>query len=265
MNVTVYRYFFKAKFTKCSFSYGRDFSGGGADKSSYHRFDYITVTLGRVEPGCHRKQVCTAFNPNYYGMMLNETIALNKVPVFYSYIIGYEGMNFGYNQCGGYSPTLCEKGAKFIRNNHNLIVWKYKMDSKKIAELIGDQAFCVFLIEPGFWHYGAATQVDPLTPQEMRHLFDLIVRQIHKFLPNAAISWDINAELSESDMRVWWSFFENSTSIDFIHTNTMDANAESDTITAGGELTWNFMHKLTGKKIIANSVFVNTVQETGMY
>ncbi len=237
------------------FSYGRDYTGAGADKSNYDKFDFVTIWLGKKKSGCSGQPHCTDFNTDYHGLMLNESKELSKIPVFYTYVIGFEGHNSGLNECDEDTPNLCHKGAEFIRRNSDLILQRYFHNSLNIAKWIGRQGFCVFLIEHGFWnYYGARTQEKgTLAGHEMRALFDNIVRAIKKNLPNAAISWDVNSELSESEMRVWWSFFQNSTSIDFVHTSNGEANAATEGINAESKLTWRFVNELTGKKIIASS------------
>jgi hypothetical protein len=53
----------------------------------------------------------------------------------------------------------------------------------------------------------------------MRSFFDDIVTAIKSECPNARISWDISAWLTESAQQTWWGFFATSTNIDYIHTS----------------------------------------------
>lgn len=88
----------------------------------------------------------------------------------------------------------------------------------------------------------------------MRFLFDDIVAKIKRILPNSLISWDIRPSLSKSSMKTWWSYFKNSSDIDFINTSGAKSHGNSSSISgAGNELTWAFMSSLTGKKIIADN------------
>ena len=86
----------------------------------------------------------------------------------------------------------------------------------------------------------------------MRAFFDDIVTAIKSELPNARISWDISAWLSESAQQVWWGFFASSTQIDFIHTSGGQSNPASVNIKPN-ELRWSFLSTLTGKRIIADT------------
>lgn len=249
-------YFLKDKFTKCQFLYGRDYTSNGADKSDYSNYSYITIWLGSIRTKCHRhRSHCTNFNELYHGAMLKEALASNKIPVFYSFIIGFEAYNLKFlNDDCDHSPNICQKGSQFIRTNKKHILEKYRHQSYQIAEIITKKGFCVFLIEPFFWNYYGyqSQQGNPLTGYEMRSLFDEIVFIIKEYLPNAAIAWNINPKLSEDEMKVWWGFFQNSTNIDFIYTNGADSHGEISQILPNN-LTWKFMSSLTGKKIIADS------------
>ena len=53
----------------------------------------------------------------------------------------------------------------------------------------------------------------------MRSFFDDIVTAIKTECPNARISWDISAWLTEPAQATWWGFFASSTDIDYIHTS----------------------------------------------
>merc|ERR1711884_758288 len=102
------------KFTNCQFAYGRDYTGEGADSSKYDKYDYITIWINSIRTGCRHKAVCTNFNKHYHGSMLKEVVKLNKTPVFYAYIIGFEAENIKFiNPCFSFPPNLCQNGANF--------------------------------------------------------------------------------------------------------------------------------------------------------
>lgn len=86
----------------------------------------------------------------------------------------------------------------------------------------------------------------------MRALFDDIAVSIRSNLPNAFISWDISAWIGQSGMATWWGFFQSSSYINFISTSGGQSQGDTSEIVSN-ELTWSFMNKLTGKKIIADS------------
>ena len=86
----------------------------------------------------------------------------------------------------------------------------------------------------------------------MRQLFDDIAVAIKSHLPNARISWDISAWLTESAMTTWWGFFKTSVHIDYLHTSGGQSRPDIVNIKQN-ELKWAFMSTLTGKRIIADT------------
>ncbi len=188
--------------------------------------------------------------------MLKEIKKENKIPVFYSHMIASEAyLKKNLHECNtDLKPNLCQHGAQFIRNHREHILNRYIHYSYLISTEISRSAFCVFLIEPDFYqYYGSHEQIDgAMSGQEMRDLFDDIAKTIRDFLPNAAISWDVNELLSESELSDWWGYFANSTQIDFVYTSSGMSRADLKEVQMG-QLKWKFISDLTGKKIIATS------------
>jgi hypothetical protein len=86
--------------------------------------------------------------------MLQKVVSLKKIPVFYAYVIAFEARNLiGLQDCNVGSPSLCQQGSKFIRDNTARILERYDHHSSHIASYIGTNGFCIFLIEPDFWQY----------------------------------------------------------------------------------------------------------------
>lgn len=240
------------KLTNCQFTYGRDYTGDNTDYSSY---DYITIWIGTIADGCSGEQSCTDFNQYYQGSMLKKTISLDKIPVFYGYIIAFEARNnWNLKDCNVGYPSLCQQGSKYIRENYDHIIERYDHQSSNIASIIGTDRFCVFLIEPDFWQYygdESTQEGGTLSGEEMRALYDDIASTIKKNLPNAAISWDISAWIGEEGMEKWWGYFKSSPYIDFINTSGGEGHGESSQFKPN-ELSWSFLSSLTGRKIIAD-------------
>ena len=83
------------------------------------------------------------------------------------------------------------------------------------------------------------------------HTWELyFVKEIKAELPNALISWDISAWIGEPGFRTWWGFFQTA-QIDFIHTSGGQARADLANLKPN-ELSWSFVSRTTGKKIIAD-------------
>jgi len=175
--------------------------------------------------------------------------------VFYAYVIAFEARNaWGLKDCDMGEPNLCQRGCNYIRENRNRILERYDHHTSNIARIMGCNAFVVFLMEPDFWQfYGDRRQQGGnLSGQEMRTLFNDMVKMIKKNLPNAKISWDISAWIGEGGHNTWWGFFKDSKDIDFINTSGGRMHGELAELKPG-ELRWSFLSQSTGKKIIADS------------
>ncbi len=157
--------------------------------------------------------------------------------------------------CDVGTPSLCQRGADYIRAKRANILAKYSSYAVKTAEIIGRNTEIIWLIEPDFWQYYGDTnqQNGGLSGLYMRQLFDDIAIAIKTELPNALISWDISAWLSEANMQTWYGYFATSPHVNFIHTSGGQSKAYLDNIKPN-ELKWAFMNTLTGgKKIIADT------------
>lgn len=240
-----------ADFTKCQFTYGRDWVGD----IDYSAYDYITIWLNTPANGCTNRPECTDFNEYHQGSMLKKAKQLNKIPVLYAYVIAFEARNaWGLKDCDMGTPNLCERGCNYIREHRNRILERYNHHAQNVARIMGRDAIVVFLMEPDFWQfYGDHSQQGGnLSGQEMRALFDDMVREIKKNLPNAKISWDISAWIGEQGHRDWWGHFASSKDIDFLNTSGGRMHGELDQLKPG-ELRWRFLSESTGKRIIADA------------
>ena len=73
--------------------------------------------------------------------MIQKCKQLNKIPVFYAYMIPFEARaKFGYQDCDvNLWNSVCIKGANFIRQNRNLLVNRYAHYAQQIALALGDR------------------------------------------------------------------------------------------------------------------------------
>lgn len=84
--------------------------------------------------------------------MLTKTKSLNKIPVFYAYVIAFEARNLlGLQDCDVGTPSLCQQGSQFIRDYRARIIERYNNHSSNIAKILGSTYTTIFLIEPDFW------------------------------------------------------------------------------------------------------------------
>ena len=177
---------------------------------NYSQYDYVSIWLGYSHTERRFGSLYTLddlnFDLNTHGRMLETVVKYGKIPLFYSYIIGFAGRYLmGLEECkffceikNSYFDTkrnLCNHGAMFIRNYESVIVSLYNEYAKQIAKYIGEMGFCVFLIEPEFYqyyqYYGDQKE-NRLSGNEMASLYNLISSTIKRHLPNAAFSWNID-------------------------------------------------------------------------
>ena len=59
----------------------------------------------------------------------------------------------GLQDCDVGTPNLCQRGAKYIRENRQRIVDKYAHYAQESAAIVGAQSRMVWLIEMDFWQY----------------------------------------------------------------------------------------------------------------
>ena len=69
-------------------------------------------------------------------------------------------------------------------------------------------------------------------------------------MPNALISWDISPW---GDMSRWWSYFKDSKYVDLVNTSGGGHKADNPKIDPNNPMTYDFVKKLTGKKMITDS------------
>jgi hypothetical protein len=73
--------------------------------------------------------------------MVKKCKKLNKIPVFYAYMIPFEARaRFKFQDCD-VDPwnNVCVKGANFIRQNRNILVGRYSHYAQQIASFLGDK------------------------------------------------------------------------------------------------------------------------------
>ena len=184
----------------------------------------------------------------------------NKLPVMYGYVIAFEArVRAGLYDCNdpehpNKNEQLCGGGANWIRNNRQIIIERYKMQGQKISQYLGRNAEVVFIMEPDLFQYSSLDknpqQGGGLSGEYAAQLHDDMCKALKDSLPNAKFSWDISPW---GDMNRWWGFFKNSKYVDFINTSGGGHLASTDKIDPHNSITYDYMRKLTGKKIISDS------------
>ena len=100
----------------------------------YKPWDYATKWIGYSNGDhCKGKKECTDFNDGDEGAFYRKMKELGKIPVVYGYVIAFEARNlWNLQDCNHPNypnvwDQLCGRAAKFIRENRQLIVDRYKM------------------------------------------------------------------------------------------------------------------------------------------
>lgn len=230
--------------------------------NDYRKYDYISIWINSPRSEDSKN---TDFNQYWHGEMIKKCKQLNKIPLFYAYVIAFEARaKFNYQDCDVH-PTnnLCVNGANFLRSHRDHIVSRYDHHAREIAKSLEDRnAHCIFLIEPDLWQYygDKKQQGGTLSGSYMRSLYDDFARSIKKHLPNAKISWDLSAWIGYSGMSEWWAFFKSSPYVDFVHTSGGQGTAGSSEYKPR-ELKWSDFSRITGKKIIADCGILILIRE----
>lgn len=224
------------KFTQCTFNYGVAVE----DAANRGKGDYVYFWMGHDD---RSEAIRTA-------KQLGKTVAV------YTYMIAFDARkDWGLQDCNVGHPSLCEKGANYIRQNRQKLVDHYAREAKKMADILGRDTFAVYMIEPDLnqYHRDHTQESGPLSGQEIGSLFHDFVKAIKDNHPGASIAWDISPWLPEWEMRQYWGYFASSHSmIDFLVTSGGRAQANSAHIHSNG-LTWRFMHDLTKRPIISDT------------
>lgn len=231
----------------CPFKFGTFFR----KESPVRHADYFTVWIGT-----HSKSHGYGFNPHFHGRMLERARDTNATAVYYAYIIAMLARHSkGIQDCDVGSPSLCEHGADFVRENEPLILDTYALYANHTAAVLGRAARVVWLMEPDFHQYTEHTQRGGGLPHSaMVRLFVAMVKRIKSHLPAAMISLDVSPWVQ--DVAKWMAPFLQHGSVDFLHTSGGRTTAGSARIRAqepGNLLTWSALHKMSGRGLIADT------------
>ncbi len=233
----------QAGFSPCHFNFGMAWQGGEHHYPS--ELDFVTIWAGSDED----------FNQYWHGAMLQACKSGGKLagvtPVYYSYIIAFTARrDWGLQDCNVGTPSLCQKGANYIREHKSRITGQYDKYAAATAQIWGTSQPIIWLMEPDFYQYADATQEGGgLSWSVLGDLMHELVSIIKGHLPNAVISMDISPWIT--DQSGWFSAF---TMSDFTYMNTSGGgtDADGDRIRSVNHTTWSGIHSLTGKAIIAD-------------
>ena len=95
------------------------------EPQDYLGIDYVAGWIGQSAlDGYHcPQQPC--FNPYWHGAMLTMARERGLSVAYYAYIIAFLAKATGLLDCDVGVPSLCQRGADYIRNNRRLILHTY--------------------------------------------------------------------------------------------------------------------------------------------
>jgi hypothetical protein len=233
----------RAEFSPCHFNFGMAWQGN--DYAYPSELDCITIWAGSDEE----------FNQYWHGAMLRacqQDQALSGVtPVYYSYIIAFTARrDWGLKDCNMGEPNLCQRGARYIREQRSRITGQYEKYADATARIWGTDEPIIWLMEPDYVQYADhAQQGGALSWDELGELMHELATIVKSRLPNAVISMDISPWINDQS-----GWFSSLTMSDFAYMNTSGGQTEADNakIRSVNHTTWNQIYTLTGKGIIAD-------------
>ncbi|MET0412212.1 MAG: hypothetical protein ABW217_13000 [Polyangiaceae bacterium] len=190
------------------------------------------------------------------------------VPVYIAYFAAYRAnIEAGLGDCNldFDGNNLCNGGAQWIRDNRARLLDVYADYAARSYAVTSDRPV-VWIIEPDFSQYAAASQSNPFTMPELGQLASDIMCAIKSNMPNAVLALNHSTWLAGAELRSFWSAMPLDL-IDLVHVtssadipdgyfNAGDANGREDG-------TFRFLNQLTGKPILADTSFgVTTMQDS---
>jgi hypothetical protein len=247
----------KHRLRPCRFRFGTFFHGADtlADPHDYNGIDYVAAWIGQSALDSYLCEQAPCFNPYWHGAMLQLARERGLSVAYYAYVIAFLAKATGLFDCDVGEPSLCQRGADYIRNNRRLILHTYARFANETAKVLGRSAEVLWLMEPDWHQYHEDTQEGGgLSHEEMVALLQAMIQQVKHFLPRAKISLDISPWVR--DQEGWLRPFLRGCSIDFLHTSGGRTSAGSPLIRAndaGNTVRWAEVHRLSGLGVIADA------------
>jgi hypothetical protein len=242
--VLLWTFQIQAELNPCHFNYGMPFKS--ATYAYPSELDFLSIWVGDSED----------FNIYWEGAMLKACLPGGKMagrtPVYYSYIAAFTARrDQQLKDCDVGTPSLCQKGANFIRQYKPRILAQYAKYASETAKIWGTEKPIIWMMEPDFYQYASGTQQEggPITFTEAGALMGEMVATIKKSLPNAIFSLDISPWVANPAS--WYAAFDMKA---FTYINTSSGRTEADDvrIRKANPMTWSAVHLLTKKPILAD-------------
>ena len=141
----------------CAFAWGINDTG----KAPPSFVNFVSVWIGS-EPQGGLGGACNGCQS------IKRTGATNAIPVYYAYIIAFQGHNAGLGDCNlDSSGNLCTDGAQLIRDKRSTILPIYA-NYAKMTHQVWPTKPLLWLLEPDFIQYTGKSQKNPLSLDRAR-------------------------------------------------------------------------------------------------
>ncbi len=231
----------------CAFSWG--INDTGKPPPSYVSF--VSVWVGS-EPQGGLGGACNGCQS------IKRTQAINAIPVYYAYIIAFQGHNAGLGDCNlDNSGNLCTDGAELIRSKRESIVSIYA-NYAKMTHQVWPTRPLLWLLEPDFIQYTGKSQKNPLTLSELGQLASDIICAIKTNMPNAAVAINHSSWIRDPQRTQYFAAMPMA-AVDAVYTTGL-GNVPGGYINTGDSYmrpdgTYASLHALTRKPIIVDTSF----------
>lgn len=189
------------------------------------------------------------------------------VPLYIAYFIAYHANSeAGLGDCNTDNDgnNLCTGGAQWVRDNRSKILSMYTGYAQQSYNAYSNNPV-IWLVEPDLSQYAEPSQSNPMSYSELGSLTTDIVCAIKSAMPNSVIALTHSSWLAEPEYSQFWSAMPLDLA-DLVHVtgrgDTGEYINDSDSYMRS-DGTWDYLHSLTGKPIIADTSFgVTTMQDT---
>lgn len=227
-------------FSDCRFHFGAN----SANPALMNEIDYMTAWAGSGDN----------FNMgNFFTACKNN----NKTPVIMTYIIAFTARrDKGLQDCNVATPSLCQEGANYIRQNRTRIMGQYVKYAQGAAASFGATGSMVWCVEPDMIQYNYPEQNGGgLTVTQCGQLVNEMLDSIKKYCPNAVFSMDISPWKVTSWQKTWFEAM-NISRFTFVNTSGGESKADQTYIkdTWSSDCpTWAWAYTTYGLPMIADA------------
>jgi hypothetical protein len=231
----------------CSFAWGINDTG----KAPPSFVNFVSVWVGS-EPQGGLGGACNGCQS------IKRTSATNAIPVYYAYIIAFQGHNAGLGDCNlDNSGNLCTDGAQLIRDKRATILQIYANYAKMTYQVWPTKPL-LWLIEPDFIQYTGKSQKNPLTLTELGQLASDIICAIKSNMPNAAVAINHSSWIRDPQRTQFFNAMPMSM-VDVVYTTGL-GNVAGGYINMGDSFnrpdgTYASLHALTKKPLFVDTSF----------